>query len=319
MKYSYILPLSILLSAGAQAELGHAGFGGEVGVMAGFGGGKSNFNLDNATKKGALNSAGESESQALFIPTGKLNYTFGEQNSQQLYFGMPDNDLVGEAVALEFGYKIEFANESLLTLAYVPTLSKGETWQDPYLTNTKRKKTDVSGNTYSISYENMFDTGLTGAFSVYDKDIDNDQAGNSATSLKRSGDGYLASLAMGLPISDIEFIEPELSYHHFSADGKAMSFDEYVLAFSYMVMLGKESLAASAGYSSKQFDANNPLFNKTQEDSNYSLQLMYEYNEFMGWQDWKLNALIGYSTTASNIAFYDTSDYMTGVGITYTF
>lgn len=318
MKYIYILPLSIILSCTTQAEeLGNAGFGGEFGLIAGFTGGKTNFNLNNKTKNGALNSKGKSDSTALFYPVGTIQYTFGNQNSQQLYLGMPDNSLLKEVMALELGYQLVFTDESELILSYSPTLRDGETWRNPYQTDTKREKTDISGDIYSIGYNNIFNIGIASRVYYYDKDIDIEQSG--AQALKRSGDGYLVKLSMGLPINDIDFIEPEIFFHSYSADGKAMAFDEYGLSISYMMMVGSESFSASVEYAKADFDSSNPVFNKTQENQNYEFNLMHEYNDIMGWRDWKFNTLLGYSITNSNINFYDENEYMVGFGLTHSF
>jgi len=323
MKHLYLLPLGIALSGTAFAELGEPGLGGEVSLLAGFSGGKSNFNMDKETKTGELNSAGESDSGAMFAPLGQLRYTFGDTNNHQLYFGTARGDIIEGVFAIELGYAMEFGNESVLSFAYLPTIANGEVWEDPYLTNTARKKTDISGNTYRIQYENILDTGLSGDFAFYDQDIDNEKSGSQLTSnqelLNRDANGCYAGISMGFPISATSFLEPSISYQDHSADGKAMSFKRYGISLTYMHMVGNHAFSVNGDYSNTQYDAKNPVFNDTQKDNSYGVNLSYEYSEFMGWDNWGFNALLGYSNTASNINFYDTNDYFTGVGLSYKF
>ena len=148
-----LLPLSIVLSSSAWADLAEPGFSGQIGLMTGFGSETSNF--AKKTKKGALNSKGESDSSFMLVPQGELLYTFGDNNNQQFFLGTGGDSLVEDGLAVEFGYALEYGNESSIAFSYVPVLVDGEVWENPYLTNAPRKKTDLSGDTFRIQLDNI--------------------------------------------------------------------------------------------------------------------------------------------------------------------
>lgn len=326
MKKKLVLLISVTLSGAAYANFGEGpfeeqGFSGQISLLAGFGGSESNFNTDNATKtESDLNTSGKSESDFMMAPLGQLNYTFG---NQKVFMGTSRSDIVEGVFAFEFGYAFAVGQESALSFSFLPTIVEGETWQDPYLLNTARKKTDVSGNAYRVQYENILNTGVDADFAYFDKDIEDELSGSTLSSskelLKRSGTGYYFSMSTGIPISQSTFIMPSIEYQQFDADGKAMSYDKYGLGLTLMHMIGHHRISLNGDYSKADYDAENPMFNKTQEDSSYGVNLAYEYSNFMGWNNVGFNVLAGYGTTDSNIDFYDEKDYMLGLGVSYLF
>lgn len=297
------------------------GFSGEVRLFAGFGSEKDNMGTSaDLYKISSLDSEGKSESNAIVGPMGQARYTFG---TQQVFLGMSQDNIVEGVFALEAGYAFEFDTHSVISLSIAPTIIKGEAWQDPYLINVDRKKTDVSGNAYRILYENILDIGLDADFAFYDRKIDNERSGSSLTSdkqlLKRDGSGYLFSLSTGFPIAESTMLMPSIGYHQFSADGDAMSFSQYDIGLTAMHMMDNHAIALNLDYSQTDYDAVNPIFNKTRDDKGLSVNLTYEYREFMGWDNTAFNFIAGYDNSDSNIDFYDNSGYMIGFGLSYQF
>ncbi|MEZ8254038.1 DUF2860 domain-containing protein [Vibrio splendidus] len=320
MNYRMLLPIGILFSSNVLAELDKPGWGGEVGLLVGFG---SETDDSDSVKKGSLNSKGDSESSALAVPLGQLRYTFGADNDQQVFMGTSRGDIIEGIFALEFGYTLEYGNESSMSFSYLPTIANGEVWEDPFIANTARTKTDISGDTFRLQLDNFLDIGLAGDFAVYKQDIKNEKSGYHlgvpTNVLQRDAKGYYASLSMGMPITETSFIEPSFSYQKHLADGDAVSFSRYSGSLTYLKRVNDHAFSANADYSYSSYDASNPVFKKTREDNEYSLTLGYEYMDFMGWENWGFNALAGYSNNNSNIAFYDTSGYFMGVGASYHF
>lgn len=322
MKNIYLLAAGIILSSSAYAELGEEGLSGEVSVLTGYGSGKNNLSTENETAK--QNSQAKSNSDLGFSALGQLRYTFGDDNDHQLYFGNARSDIIEGIFALELGYSFELADESVLSFGYLPTVIKGEVWEDPYKFTGKRKKSDISGNTYRFQYEYMFGSPISMDFAYYNQDIKNEKSASHLTSaqqkvMQRDGKGYYLSLSSELPISEESFFSPSVSYHNFDADGKAMSFDEYGLSLTYLRQFDQHAMSFNIDYAHKKFASLNPVFSKTQKDNSISVNMGYEYQEVFGWEDWGFNALVGYDKTNSNITFYDKSEYMVGVGLTYMF
>ncbi len=300
------------------------GWGGEISFLAGFGSEKDNQGTNaDVYKITSLETEGKSESSAIVGAIGQARYTFDSQR-QQAFFGISRDNVVDGVFALELGYAFYVGEDSVISMAVLPTIVKGEAWQDPYLINVDRKKTDVSGNAFRLQYENMFDLGIDADFAFYDRKVDQDLSGSSLTTgqqalLKRDGKGYRFELSTGFPISESTFIMPSVGYHQFSADGDAMSFSRYELGLTAMHRMGKHAVALNFDYAQADYDAVNPIFNKTRDDKSFGVNLSYEYQDFMGWENTGFNVLAGYDKSDSNIDYYDTSGYMLAFGISYLF
>ncbi|WP_375753764.1 DUF2860 domain-containing protein [Vibrio sp. HN007] len=321
MNKRHVLFTAMVVSGAVSAQGGEGrfdqqGLGGELTLFTGFSSSESNLSTDSRKTIDSLNKSADSETEFMAAPFGQFRYTFGKQ---QVFAGMSRSDIVEGVMALEFGYAFELADESALSFSYLPTVVNGEVWEDPYLLNSAREKTDVSGNAYRIQYENIGGIGIDTSFAYYDRDVDKELSGGSNDLLKRDGDGYLIEVSTGVPLSQSVFLMPSLSYHKFNADGKAMAFDKYEFGATAMYMLDRHALSLNAGYFKSSYDAENPLFTKTREDNGYQLNFAYEYSDFFGWQDFGFNVLAGYEVQDSNITFYDEKGWMIGMGISYLF
>ncbi|MCG7588430.1 DUF2860 family protein, partial [Photobacterium sp. OFAV2-7] len=253
-----------------------------------------------------------------------VRYTFGQNNNHQLFVGTSRSDIITGVFALEVGYKIEVQPESTLAFSVLPTIINGETWADPFITDKARKETDVKGNVYRINYENILHTGLSADIAYYDKEIDNEESGkelfgSANSSLNRNGHGYYSKLSMPLYYDGTTLLTPAFLYQHFSADGKAISHDKYGLNLTYVRFIGRHSFALSGDATITSFNELHPVFNKEQEDKGYSVSVSYEYDKFLNMNDWSFNIVLGYDRTASNIDFYEETQYYSTLGVSYHF
>ncbi|XHF85552.1 DUF2860 family protein [Vibrio sp. HN007] len=190
----------------------------------------------------------------------------------------------------------------------------------PIRIELKKKKTDIKADAYRLKYEFL---SLTANFIYYDRKLDTETSGVSnnvdASQLNRNGDGYLGKLAIGLPVSQNMFIEPALFYRKDNADGKAMAYDNIGAGVTYYVMAGSSTYVLDARYSQADFDAINPLFNKTRKDDRMSINFSYEYLGVFGLQNLSLTGQLSYEKLDSNIKFYNEQDYSALVGSYFYF
>jgi hypothetical protein len=319
MKAVYLIPLTLLLSGQSYAALDEPGFSGEISAITGYS--SSTSNTDAEVKSGELSSSEKSESGPLFEALGQIRYTFGEESNHQLFFGTSRDDLVEGVYAVELGYMREVGEDSALSFSYLPTIIKGNTWEDPYLTNTRRKETEVSGNAFRVQYSNLFDTGLSADVAYYNKNIKNDKMSTTVLAtntdlLQREGTGFYTGLSLPLPLTESSMLEASIDYQNYSADGKAMSFDAYGIGLTCVKFIGDHAFSIHGDYSKKNFAALNPVFLVTQQDSEFGVNLAYEYEGISGWEEWGVNAALGFSENVSNINYYDTKDYYLGLGLT---
>ena len=313
-----VLTLLALSPTLVFAELAQPGFSGEIALIAGQKTQESNFNTEeNANKSGRLNSSGESETQALIAPLGMLKYTYGYDNNQQLFFGTSRDDIAVGDLALEIGYKQKFADNTIMSLAFIPTVIGGETWKNPYVTGQDRQETDIKGDAFSASLDNIMGSGLSAQLGIYNLEVDDEESAQAK--LERDGQGLYSKLSYAMPFTHQGKLISAVKYISFDADGNAMSFDQYGLKVTLQKAIGRHSFSSSIGYDKARYDETNPVFNQELEEEKFSALIAYEYANIMNWQNWSLISFAGYDYTSANIDFYEEREFITSVGVSYKF
>ncbi|PMH45393.1 hypothetical protein BCU68_10420 [Vibrio sp. 10N.286.49.B3] len=312
------LMISILVSSSSFAKLAEQeGFSGEISFNAGYTSSQSNFNTDNSAIRSAHSDKAETDQGGLFFPLGSVAYTFSHDLNQQVYVGTSRQDIAVGTVALETGYRYQFASRMVVDLSWLPTIMESETWANPYDLDTKRSKTDESGNAYRLQVKSIMGSLFSLDLAYGDKKLDNEQSGDPL--LDRNGDSIYAKLGYRQFLSRTMFLMPSVTYINHSADGAAMAHEQWKGELTLIKLMGRHSLAVTAGYAQRDYDALNPEFNRTREDKDLNLFAAYEYRQFMDWQDWSLVAFAGYTQSDSNITFYDKKQLITAIGMNYTF
>ncbi|UXI02176.1 DUF2860 domain-containing protein [Photobacterium sp. TY1-4] len=326
-KISYTLViLSLLYSDLSIAELAeNKGISGEVSINTAYLSYKSNFNTEgNRVKSDDLNTAGSSDNQVTLTPLGNLQYTFGSGLNKQIFIGTSREDILVGDFALEVGYRQAFADGTVVSVAYLPSVESGETWADPYLTNAERKTTDTSGDTYRFTLSTIAGSGLSIDLAFATTEIKDEKSGADLSVaeqklLDRNGSSFYISTEYQVDIDQTSAFVPSITYIAHDADGEVMAFSSYAGELTYYKALGHHFLAITMGYGVSDYDKANPLFNKTRSDDSYSLFAAYEYDSVFGLNHWSLMSFAGYSSSSSNIEFYDESGYMVSMGLNYKF
>jgi len=316
----------------ALAELGDAGFSGEITVLVGSSAEKSNFQTDEA-KITDLNSSGKSSSEVLAAPLGTVNYTFGQNNDQQVFFGTTQSDVAVGDFALELGYRTEFSDGTVASFAFMPSLMGGETFEDPYLTGSARKETDISGSAFLVQLEEINGTPFSAELGYFSSEVDKEASGSAlisassgktitaaeAKTLERDGNGFYGAGSYYNDIEGIGRLTTSINYSSFSADGDAMSYDQYGLELELQKRIDRHAFAVSVEYGMTDYSKSNPIFDKKQSDDQYGAMIIYKYQDIMDWKDWSFVGLAAYENSSSNISFYDQSEYRAAVGLSYEF
>lgn len=312
-----ILPLAFVASS-AQAQLAEtAGFSGEISLNAGFISSESNYNTDNNSTITSLNQRAERDESFIVAPLGSAAYTFGHQLNHQVYVGTTRSDIAIGTLAFQLGYKYQLASGTVLDLSYLPTLLKGETWQDPYLTGQSRKTTDEGGNALRLQINRFLDNNFNLDLAYADKDVEKDTV--TEPSLQRDAKLYHIKGGYRIPLSRTSILQPTFTYVCQDADGEAESFDSYRFELSWFQFVNRHRFAVTAGYTLKNYEAASDTFNNTRDDGKLSLFAAYEYKNVFAWQNWSLISLAGYGNNDSNITFYDEKEYLLSLGMNYDF
>lgn len=323
-----ILSLPILtcfISPFSIADLApESGFSGEVSFNTGYMSQSSNFNTDVKGPISDLNSKGESKGEMLVVPLGQFNYTFGQHLNKQVYIGTAREDIAVGDLAFEIGYKQELDSEMVIDVSFLPTVVSKETWSDPYAVNSKRQATDETGNAYRLKLESIAGSDFTLDMAYANIELKDDESGsqwNSTVQDKLQRDGSVAFIKgeYKYMLNQTSGLIPSLSYKIRSADGDTMAYKAYGADITYFKVLDRHQFALTAGYETRSYDGENPIFNNTRSDNEMSLFAAYEYNRLMGWEDVSFISFAGYGKSSSNIDFYEETEYLLSAGINYKF
>ncbi|PSU34319.1 DUF2860 domain-containing protein [Photobacterium lutimaris] len=320
-----ILAFGIASNAQAnQPQRWSAGFNADISLLAGYSESRSPFNTDDST----ISDYGKADKESNFLvaPLGTISYT-NQALDKQVYFGTSRSDLAFGRFHVELGYKHKLDNKGVLVFSYVPGLLTSETWQDPYLRNQSRAKTDSKIKGVRFQYNQILGSNFSLELSGGNQDLDEETSGSSQTtlsdaqkqSLDRQSDIYYAQLSHFMPIRRTQFLRSAISYTRNDAQGNAMASDSYGAELGVVQRVNKASFALTLSYNYIDFDEQNPIFERTQQDDKWGLFLASQYDAPMGWKNWNLVSLIGYNQSNSNIAFYDEESLLFTVGMNYRF
>ncbi|MDD9194861.1 DUF2860 domain-containing protein [Aliivibrio sp. S3MY1] len=312
--FSFIL---CVVTPSAMAQLADKeGISGEIALTTGFTSSTSNFNTEGEDTISSVYQKGSSDNGFMAFPLGSIAYTFGQELNQQVYAGTTRQDIATGTVVLEVGYKYQFDSRMVVDVSILPTVMSSKTWDNPYLVDSARTETDASGNAFRFKVNNIAGSNFTIDSAYATKDIENDDV---VDVLKRDADTIYLKGQYRLPLSRTSFVLPSVIYQSSSADGKASSYDQYGAEISFFKIMQRHQLVLTAGYNQRTFGAENPIYTEIRKDNKLSFFAAYEYTKFMDWQDWSFISFAGYSSTDSNIIFYDESEYIVTVGLNYKF
>lgn len=311
------LALSIAATPAFAKLADEQGISGEISLNAGVTSSTSNFNTDGDSTITSTDQKASSESSFLVAPLGSIAYTFGKRLNHQVYTGTARDDIATGTVVLEVGYKYQLQSGMVIDASILPTIMSGETWANPYDVNTSRSKTDEKGNAFRLKLSSIAGTPFSLDMAYATKDVEQD---NVPDELKRDADTFYLKGQYRQPLSRSMMLVPSIIYQSRDADGSAESYDQIGAEVSLFGAAGRHQYALTAGYSQRDYDAGNSLFNNTvRSDDNINLFAAYEYEKFMNWDNWSFISLAGYGTSDSNITFYDESQYIVSVGMNYKF
>lgn len=320
------LAVAMAVAMPSMAKLsGQAGFSGEVSLSAGYTSSTSNFNTDANATLTDNTQKGQSDSGFIPLPLGNIAYTFGSQLDKQFYAGTAREDIAVGTLALELGYKQQLANGTVIDASFLPTIMSGETWANPFEENVERTTTDEKGNAYRLKFSNIAGTGFSLDTAYADKEIEDERSGQYLSSpadsdlLRRDATSLYVKGDFRLFIDRTTFLKPAVTYVQTDADGEANSNTSWAGELSLFKVMNQHQFALTAGYTTRSYDASHPIYGMTRSDDELSLFAAYEYQQFMGWQNWSLISFVGYGTTDSNIDFYDEEQTILSVGMNYQF
>jgi len=197
-----------------------------------------------------------------------------------------------------------------------------EEWENPFLTNTNRAKTDVSEIGahigYGFSLAKAHSAQLIYSYSVrsYDKETVQD-------SLKRDGKRHIIALENSYTP---EFGKGKFTYlfntslETYDAQGEASTYDAIMFELGVTTNITKNvNLTMIAGLGAKEYDQSNPVFGKTIETDISSLVGVLKWDKPFAYKNFYTTLKVGHEEEDANEKFYDKENTFTILSLGYKF
>ncbi len=302
------------------------GLSGDIGVSAFYRSGNSQFNMDEGETTSSIYREGDKHSNITVAPLGNLNYTFNNQQSQ-VFIGASRTDIAVGRLHLEAGYRHWLANRTQLSFSFIPGVVESETWQDPFVANTPRKKTDTSSRAFRFQANNIASSGISWEVAAGEIDIEEEKSGTTdsslsgidSTTLNRNADVIFSELGYTLMVNRGLIVRGAIDYLDYGAKGAAMAYHRVGVEGSVILNTRRSTVVTTLGYHTSSYDEVHPIYDKVRDDSELSLFIAYEYRQPFDWKNWSVVNLFGYRQMDSNLSFYDEDSILMSIGMNYRF
>jgi hypothetical protein len=114
-------------------------------------------------------------------------------------------------------------------------------------------------------------------------------------------------------------VAPILKYTRGDAEGNANSFHGLTPQLSFLYF--RKQLQASVNASAKieWYDKRHPVFRKTRRDISPGLFAILGYKNPFGYKNFRIDWFNAFFKSNSNIDFYESSNFITAIGLGYSF
>ncbi|MDJ0785125.1 MAG: DUF2860 family protein [Desulfosarcinaceae bacterium] len=304
--------LTLLLTAPATA-LETGGLGGEITVGAIYFSGRPSQLVvgdDNATVT-RLASQADRETMTDADLSGKLHYRLPELGTT-LYVSAANG-----SADLDCGVRQSMGPAGVIDLALQYGID--EVWRDPYVTNVKRRTTEVETVGLRLRYEEIYGTGAFLSATASGVDVAQDLSGDRRQQLRRDGELYAFHFGYRLALGDHAELTTSLGVDSQDLQGAANASDGVGAEVTYGWQRGPWLFETAVGVHYSEYRAEHPSFGKTRKATGYEGSAMMGYIAPFGWTPLTLYGLVGYARSDENIAFFDAEGWMTGVGVGLSF
>ncbi|WP_135444753.1 DUF2860 family protein [Vibrio tasmaniensis] len=327
---SLFLATMMLASPSYAALAPSEGFSGNMTFLTGFTANSSNLDVgqSNHQSQTDLMSSGATEANGMVAILGSMQYTFGALNHKQIFLGTSRDDIITGTLAFEVGYRQQLESGMVIDFSILPTLISGEVWDDPYAVDSKREETDLTGNVVRMQLSKMMGTNFNIDMAFGESDVKKENTGLKGLDLTdeeralmtrereyfylKSGYQYFLKDGSGI-------LTPSINVFSSNSEGNALSFLSIGAEVNLAKRFGNHGLAFTINAAKRNYDKENPIFNKTREDKDFGAFIAYEYANIFDAKNWSLVSLLGAKTTTSNIEYYQSSQYVVSVGVDYKF
>jgi hypothetical protein len=256
----------------------------------------------------------------------EINYTFSKTKTQ-LFFGTQLDDLIRFSLTQHFGVRQQFKKAGIFRVSMLLSGLPTRVWSDPYIANLDRIETDRNSLGFRFMWDLIFNSGLRVQYSLKKIKLDSELSGeyiglplSERKLLDRNGFTHSFELLYWIKLKNKHMLAPSLVFVYDDRNGEARAQNAYQLRLNYTWLGKRFSVSANTMFGYSEFKASNPIYQKTQQDTYYSLVATGYYKNPWGWKignsepmNFFLNVAIYRSNT--NIDFYFRDAFLISAGV----
>ena len=333
----FLLIICLCLTSGvavAQEPMPtESGFSGYIEILGAYISTNSQLNTDSDNKKtDSLDTSGERVNKLRPLPLGLLSYTFAEKRTQLFVGILPENVSQGQFF-VEAGARHILSNGTGLRASVIPlTPIAQKTWEDPFVIGQDRQRTDIDSYGFKLAAETILGTGLTVKYGWVRQSLDDEKSGTFLLSqpgslltpddlddLDRDAHFHRLTTEYSFQIGRRMRLTPILRYTRGDADGDANSFHALTPQLSFLYFGNQLQASVNVSAKAEWYDSKHPVFDKTRRDFNPGLFAIMGYKNPFGFKNFRIDWFNAFFKSNSNIDFYESSNFITAVGLGYRF
>lgn len=310
-----------------------SGFSGYIEILGAYTSTNSQLNTDSQNEKtGSLDRSGDRVGKFRPFPLGLLSYTFADIRTQ-LYIGILPENLAEGQILFETGVRHDLADGTSLRASVIPTSPFDQkAWEDPFVVGQDRERTEADTWGLKLVADNIAGSGFNLRGGLLRKTVNNEKSGeflflqpgsslslDDLDDLDRDEYRYRLTAQYAFRLAPRMRLLPILRYVRGDADGDANSFHGLTPQLSLQYFGNQLQVALNASVNREWYDKSHPVFNKTRKDYNIGLFAILGYKEPFGWKNFRIDWFNGAFKQNSNIDFFESSSYLSALGIGYTF
>jgi hypothetical protein len=310
-----------------------SGFSGYIELLGAYISTNSQLNTDRKNEQtGSLDQSGTRAGRVRPFPLGLVSYTFADIRTQ-LYIGiLPENIAEGQ-ILFETGVRHDLTDGTSLRAAVLPISPiERETWEDPFVVDQDRDRTDISSWGFKLVADNIAGSGFNLRGGFIRQQINNEKSGEFLISqpastltlddlddLDRDTYVYRLTAQYSFRVAPRMRLLPILRYIRGDAEGDANSFHGLTPQLSLQYFGNQLQVALNASVNREWYDKTQPVFDKTRKDTNFGLFAILGYKDPFGWKNFRIDWFNGAFKQNSNIDFYESTGFLTALGVGYMF
>jgi hypothetical protein len=264
----------------------------------------------------------------------KLAYTFASVKTQ-IFLGSRVEDILRYDATQQLAVRKRFNKAGILGAGFLFTTLPTEVWEDPYVVDQRRKKTDRDSMGAIFFWENIFNTPFDVNYSYRKIDIDDEKSAKTqligapppfgitaseAKLLDREGDSHAIRAVYTWKLGERHVLSPALYFLYEDLDGDAMKNFTIDFAPTYAYVGNKFDLVLNASIGYADYDEENPIFGETNSDVRFGLGALGFWKNPFNWfpnmgDKFRFYANGAYFNSDADIDFYKTEIAFATVGI----